>query len=428
MSRQTPLFMTKFTPNPRLACVCLLAVAVSLPVALISLSKLALLLAALMVMLFGKPAAGGTAVVDRSHLVKAVLLALALFAASLTWTTASMPQAMLALEKHGKLILIPLLVFLIRTPCEARLATLCLLLGQAFLLTSSWLLAAHITLPWAVARDPLNADVVFSTRLDQPIMTAVFGALCWHLRRQWRWKHAHALSVAGAAAALLNVLYVMDGGTAYLVAALLAAMALLWDTPAKWRLPAIALGFAAFCAVMLASDGARERFSTAAHELRDYSPQHRLVGRSSSGERLIFWRRSLQAMAERPVAGFGVGSWNQQFLRLDAGMSPVEQWAVRNPHQELLLWGVELGAMGVAAFLALLSALWRDAGTMNTAGSRALASAGMAMAASCMLNSSLFDALIGDYFCVTLGLLTAAGLHGGWQLPVTVGQHTPENR
>ncbi len=33
--------------------------------------------------------------------------------------------------------------------------------------------------------------------------------------------------------------------------------------------------------------------------------------RSSSGERLNFWHRSVQAIAERPWSGFGVGSFNQ---------------------------------------------------------------------------------------------------------------------
>jgi O-antigen ligase len=413
MARAQLLFMTVKLPSLRLACVCLLAFCVSLPVALISLSKLALFAAGLATLLFGRDNAAATGAMHRSSTVKAVFLALALFALSLTWTVANMPEAMLALEKHGKLVLVPLLLLLIRTPGEARAALLSLLLGQAFLLASSWLLDLHVHLPWAVARDPLNASVVFSTRLDQPIMTAVFAALCWHFRRSWPGSWGPRLGLAVSLLALVNVLYVMDGGTAYGVAAALVAMALLWETPKTWRLPALVLGVAAVAALLWASDGARERFSAAAQELHEYAPDHKLVGRSSSGERLNFWRRSFQALEERPLLGYGVGSWNRQYLRLDAGLGPVEQIRVRNPHQELLLWGVELGAVGLLAFVALLAALVRDAAGLDTASRRALLSATVALCLSCMLNSTLFDALIGDYFCTTLGILLAVGLHGG---------------
>lgn len=412
MARHCPVFMPTFAPRLRLASIALLAAAVALPIALITLAKLLLFAVALVVAAWPgrRPA---DAVPEASHTARAAFGALALFALSLFWTTASIPEAMLALEKHGKLILIPLLLWLVRSAREARVALVAWMLGQAFLLTSSWLLAAHVPLPWAVARSPLNADVVFSTRLDQPIMTAVFAALCWHFRTLWGSRPAFWLSLAGCLLAVVNVLVLMDGGTGYLVMGLLIGLALLWEAPGRWRLPALVLAGVAFCGVLAASDGARERFAAAAQELHAYSPQHKMVERSSSGERLNFWRRSVQAIAERPLAGFGVGSWNRQYLRLDAGFGLEDQRSVRNPHQELLLWGVELGVLGMAAFAALMLGLWRDGRRMAPAHQRALLSVAVALLAACMLNSTLFDALIGDFFCVTLGVLLVLGLRGG---------------
>lgn len=405
--------MSTFAPRLRLASIALLAAAVALPIALITLAKLLLFAVALVVAAWPgrRPA---DAVPQASHTARAAFGALALFALSLFWTTASIPEAMLALEKHGKLILIPLLLWLVRSAREARVALVAWMLGQAFLLTSSWLLAAHVPLPWAVARNPLNADVVFSTRLDQPIMTAVFAALCWHFRGLWGSRAAFWASLVGCLLAVVNVLVLMDGGTGYLVMGLLIGLALLWEAPRRWRLPALVLAAVAFCSVLAASDGARERFTAAGQELRDYSPQRRLEGRSSSGERLNFWHRSVQAIAERPLVGFGVGSWNRQYLRLDAGFGLEDQRGVRNPHQELLLWGVELGVLGMAAFVALMLGLWRDGRRMaSSAHQRALLSVAAALLAACTLNSTLFDALIGDFFCVTLGVLLVLGLRGG---------------
>ena len=130
---------------------------------------------------------------------------------------------------------------------------------------------------------------------------------------------------------------------------------------------------------------------------------------TSSGQRLNFWRRALQAIAEKPLYGHGVGSWNREYRRLENdNPSPVTA-QVRNPHQEYLLWGVHLGVGGVLVFLAFLLALLRDARAFSPALRRATGSAVAVLAVACLFNSSLFDALIGEFFCIVLGLLLAFG-------------------
>ncbi len=129
-----------------------------------------------------------------------------------------------------------------------------------------------------------------------------------------------------------------------------------------------------------------------------------------SGERLNFWRRSVQAIAERPLTGFGVGSFNREYNRLDAGRGNPQTFVVRNPHQEWLLWGVEAGIGGLLLFSWLMWSMFRDARHGDPRCARATVSVLAALAVACMLNSTLFDAAIGDFFCVTIGLLLALGL------------------
>ena len=81
-----------------------------------------------------------------------------------------------------------------------------------------------------------------------------------------------------------------------------------------------------------------------------------------------------------------------------------------NPHQEYLLWGVELGVGGIALLLALLVSLMRDALRFPPPVSRSLISVTVALAVAALFNSILYDGLIGDYFCVILGLLMALGV------------------
>ena len=78
-----------------------------------------------------------------------------------------------------------------------------------------------------------------------------------------------------------------------------------------------------------------------------------------------------------------------------------------NPHQEYLLWTVELGVIGTALLCAALYALYRDSRLLETPARRAFQSILAALALACLFNSVLYDALIGDFFCVALGLLLA---------------------
>lgn len=57
-----------------------------------------------------------------------------------------------------------------------------------------------------------------------------------------------------------------------------------------------------------------------------------------------------------------------------------------------------------------MGSLVRDALRFERSIAQATMSVVAAMAVACMFNSSLYDALIGDYFCVALGLLMALGV------------------
>lgn len=149
-----------------------------------------------------------------------------------------------------------------------------------------------------------------------------------------------------------------------------------------------------------------------------------MVPGSSSGIRLHLWRRAVQSMAESPVLGSGIGSWTSEFNRLETQRASVPQQAapLGNPHQEYLHWGVQLGIPGLLLLLALITAFWRDTLTMETPVAHAARSLIAALAVACLFNSSLYDALIGDFFCVALGLLLALGIHR----PVAVAGRNPQ--
>ena len=133
---------------------------------------------------------------------------------------------------------------------------------------------------------------------------------------------------------------------------------------------------------------------------------------TSSGWRLNAWQRSIQAIQEQPVLGHGVGSWAVAVKRLqgETGAKVFGEGNASNPHQEYLLWGVELGLGGFLLLIALMISMALDARRFTPGVQKALWSVISALAVACLFNSSLYDDLIGDFFCVVLGLLLAMGM------------------
>ena len=75
------------------------------------------------------------------------------------------------------------------------------------------------------------------------------------------------------------------------------------------------------------------------------------------------------------------------------------------------MWGVQLGLGGIALLVAFFALLARDAAPFRKDVRHAAHSMIAILAMVCFFNASIFDALIGDYFCVLIGLLLVLGTH-----------------
>ncbi|MFO1262800.1 MAG: O-antigen ligase family protein [Rhodoferax sp.] len=392
----------------RLALLVLAGVSVSLPMAWISLAKVLVILVgtgmwcAQALRRQGRP--------DTAWWTpKVVLVALAAFALSGLWTGADAAAAFNTYVKHAKLLEVVLLVVLIRHVADARVAVKALVAGQVFLLLSSWALRLGLPVPWQAAS--ATANVVFSTYLDQSIMFATTASLLWYLRKERLWPAW--LGALLALLALANSLLVLEGRSGYLVALSAIALAAMWAMPAKWRLPTlIGTPVIALAALALGSAQVQERVTKIFAESQHFAQTQQVGELDSSGWRLNAWKRSVQAFAQKPLIGHGVGNWTPAVKQFE-GANAVAMFGegnASNPHQEFLLWAVELGAGGLVLLLGFLASLCRDALRFEAPVGRALLAAVAATAIACMFNSSLYDDLMGDYLVVTLGVLLALGV------------------
>lgn len=396
--------------NFRLVVVCTMAASVGLSMAIISLSKLLIFLFALTVGLIALARTQEAVELKGRYTVIAIFSALAAFTLSLAWTVAPAADAFGSLAKYGKLLLPILIMMLIRDRREALYALGAFAAAQLFLLVSSWALFFGVPVPWATSNMALTERAVFSSYLDQGIMTGVFAALCWHLRELVPGRFGKQVAIAAAVVALGNVFFVLSGRSGHVVAIALLSLAIMWELPKKYRASVVVLPFLIALGLFASSTKVRDRLTQVGHEVQSYSAKG--VSTTSSGVRLAFWHRALEMMKEKPVLGAGVGSWSTEYNRLERSQNPahLDIGGNGNPHQEYLLWGLQLGVPGVAFLFALMGAVLWDARRMEKIYARATLSVLAGLAVACLFNSSLYDALIGDFFCVCLGLLLAAGL------------------
>jgi O-antigen ligase len=378
-----------------------------LSIAGISIFKLITILTALVIIATAL-AAGRRLLELRTAPTVLALCLLGALAASLSYTSVSLAEALSVLTKYGKLLLIPAVAVLIRSRAQAVTALRFYFFTQSFIVLTSWFLFAGINLPWVPAQRCAVA-AVYSCYLDQAILTAGFSALAWHLRDDFPTRYGSAFAVAMAALAALNLLFALPGRTGQICLFATVAVGVWWAMPRKLRPLAVLAPIVAFALAMLLSTQFNQRYAAVISEVKAYQSEtgDHLV--TSSGQRLSYWRKSLQAIAEKPMLGYGVGTWQQQYRRLEPGASSSGIASVRNPHQEFLLWGVHLGAAGILLFASWLSSFWWVSRNSPPSAMRATMSFLAVFVVACSLNSALYDGFTGDYFCALLAVLVCLG-------------------
>ncbi len=399
--------MTLVRFSGRAGVAVLAAVSAGLSMALISLAKVLLVVTALLALLTGWRSSTGRAPLEEMWTPRLVLLILFVFSCSLFWTTAVMPEALGAMGKYGKLLVIPALLILVRRDREAFFVLAAFMGAQLSLLFSSWLLYFHVPLPWATSRMATTSYAVFSSYLDQGIMSAVVAAVAWHLRTLAPNRLMFYGAVAISLLATATVFVVFVGRTGQLVSMVMLGLAIFWALPPRYRLLSVPLSLIIVTIAFVGFYQVSPRFSAVTKEASAYLVKPE--AQTSTGARLSFWKASLEIIAEEPLIGSGVGSWAVEYERLNRAKNPSFVLDVGNPHQEFLLWGVQLGIGGILLLSLFLLGLIRDFSRLDAPVARAGQSVVTAMAMSFLLNSSLYDAYIGDFFCLLLGILLIYG-------------------
>jgi O-antigen ligase len=334
----------------------------------------------------------------------AALVALALWAAlavGLAWGARDPGDGTQMLGKYADLLLIPIFASLFTHARDRRWALYAYLAAMGVTLVLSYALATG-ALPARFFRADAPYAVVFKLWLTQNILMAMGAWLCWLLGREAATRRARLLWWIAGALAAFNMLLV-PGRTGLLMLGLMALYAA-W-TWRGWRALAglLVLGAAGAATAAFVLPTLTERATEIVTDARAWQPGRQTA--TSTGQRLEFYRVSLGLIADRPLAGWGTGSFAQAYREAVAGttLEPT-----RNPHNEYLLLGVQLGAGGVLLLIALWVALWRVAARLPPLERDLARGLVLAFAAGCLLNSLLLDHTEGLLFAWLAGLATAA--------------------
>jgi len=335
------------------------------------------------------------------------LAALVLFGLLLLGTLYGAPapgHAQATLAKYLDLVWIPVFAWLFREAALRQRALYALAASLALVLLASFLLMADILPHAPFLKGDSSNPVVMKTRQTHGLLMAFGAYLFLHLALEAASRRMRILWGVLTALAVANGTLVVQGATGYLVLGTLALyLGHVWK---GWRgLAAAGVVVATAVAVLMTVPGPFQvRVFRISGEVAQWQPG---VARrdSSTGQRIEFYRVSLQIVKDRPLLGHGTGSFTSAYAEKLTGQRAL---LARNPHNEYLHWMVQLGLIGLTAVLYLFWTHWRLAPHLETTFSRHLARGlVLTMVVGCLFNTWLMDHTEGLLYAWLIGLLFA---------------------
>jgi hypothetical protein len=307
------------------------------------------------------------------------------------------------LSGFHKLLFIPLLMIQFRRSTRGAWVLIGYLASCSALLVASWadLLQRAVLqqpiwttrFPGVVVKDYIALDMEF---VVCAFFLAALAVMAW--RDQLRWR-AGALALL-AVMFLANVFYNGSSRTALLIA---AALLVLFVCRIPRRNARIGIVLAVLAAGVLAwplTDKLRTNVANMWNEIQTFEPE---AASTRAGERMIFWKKSIDFISTAPILGHGTGSIPDQFRRSTDGRAGMAGVASTNPHNQTFAVAIQLGLVGTAVLFAMWMAhllMFRGLGlaawvglvvvTQNIIGS--------------MFNSHLFDFTHGWSYVVGVGI------------------------
>jgi O-antigen ligase len=268
----------------------------------------------------------------------------------MAWADVSWHARWGGLDGFAKLLLIPLFMAQFRRSENGHRVLIGFLLACIALLIASWLVAI-----WPDLRPgPHDPGVAVKSYIVQSAEFAMCAMVLLHLAVERAYESQVKLALGLAVLSLaffFDIFFISTSRTTLVILPLLVLLYGYWRFGWKGLFAAAAAGLVLAGALWIASPSLRAKVAsvftqTEAFETKDTA--------TSTGQRIVFWTKSLRFIADAPLLGHGTGSISSEFKRVAVGHSGVRGEVSANPHNQSFTVGIQLGLLGVA----MLWAMW----------------------------------------------------------------------
>lgn len=183
---------------------------------------------------------------------------------------------------------------------------------------------------------------VFKDHIAQNLMMSFFVLLMLVRSQVQPTKVRQYIYLFIAVCAIIDIVYFVQGRTGFASLAVNIAIFIIFYAPPKRRWIWIGLALIASLALFYSSNNFSSRMELAVTEFQQQDKKEL----SSVGQRIEFFKKSLELIKERPVFGWGTGSYAKQFCRVAIS----EEWCQAgkfHPHNQIMAFGVQLGLLGI---------------------------------------------------------------------------------
>ena len=313
----------------------------------------------------------------------------------LTYTTAPGTTGFAVLRKYRELLYIPVLSCFFTQPRYRKWAWYAFTAASILTLISSYLMEFKLM--------GLNRYGTFTlkSRITHSIFIAFFAFFCLH--RYFDAKKYRLLYLLIFIVCIHNLYFVTAGRTGQTIFLLLIPLLAVQRFSKKGMMLSLCLlGFLLVSYFHFSDKSSRLHQGLETAETF-FNPQHRLKA-VESDIRLKFWNNAIELIKERPLLGFGTGSFGQEYRRITGDKSET----LENPHNEYLLFTVQGGLIGLMLHLGFLYSQYREARTLPDPDKWLAQGLLLTLITTSQFNSPFLDHAEGHWFAVMIALCYAS--------------------
>jgi O-antigen ligase len=340
------------------------------------------------------------------------------------WSDAPWGVRFYAVNPTAKLLVLPALIYHFERSTRGAWVFAAFLASCTVLLGMSWVVAFE---PRLTIKPIAEYGVPVKNYIDQSQEFALCAvALIYPIVKSLGQRKflSGALLAALSLSFAINMAFVVVSRTALFTTPIMLFVFALLHLKFRGIIVTICIAATLIGAAWLTSPVLRERTTSVISQYRLYEQSNEVT---SVGERLEFWRKSVQFFNEAPLFGHGTGSTRGLFAQAAVDQTGAAGQVVGNPHNQTLNVAVQWGALGVLVLYAMWLVhlfLFRGSDLGNSIGLLVV----IQNIITSLFNSHLFD--FHEGWMYVLGVGVAGGMmlkrRSGDAEAIVLEQHGPK--